>query len=295
MIPYFEQPVLHLGPIGIHAFGVLVGLAVLLGAGLFARRAKRLGLDLRVADGLVGYAVVAGFVGAHLFSVLVYFPERLARDPWLLLRFWENLSSFGGMAGGLVGIWIYLRFRRPVPAHERWGMLDAVAFVLPFAWAVGRLACTVASDHPGRITSFFLGRSLESAAAQEHIAAAYQAAGRAVDLPPPPELALLAYHDLGWYEFLYLTAVVAPVFMWLDRRKRPPGFWVAAFVLLYAPVRFLLDFLRVGDARYANLTPAQWVAAAALIAVAFVASRLRQRPSPDQAAGPRDLAGAGLP
>lgn len=33
MIPYFEQPALHLGPLSFHAFGVLTALAVLVGAG----------------------------------------------------------------------------------------------------------------------------------------------------------------------------------------------------------------------------------------------------------------------
>lgn len=70
----------------------------------------------------------------------------------------------------------------------------------------------------------------------------------------------MAFHDLGWYELLYLFVVIVPLFLWLDREERRPGFWVGAFVVSYAPVRFALDFLRVGDARYLALTPAQWAA-----------------------------------
>lgn len=58
--------------------------------------------------------------------------------------------------------------------------------------------------------------------------------------------------------------MVVPLFLWLDRKARRPGFWVGAFVLLYVPARFLLDFLRVGDARYLAFTPAQWAGLAAL-------------------------------
>lgn len=159
--------------------------------------------------------------------------------------------------------WTYFRFReRGLPAGRKWRYLDAVAFPLPFAWAVGRLGCTFAHDHPERVTGFFLGRSLETEAARDYVTGVYAAAGRTGDLPPPAELAGTAFHDPGWYEFLHLSLVMVPAFLWLDREERRPGFWVGAFVLLYVPSRFLLDFLRVGDARYLALTLAQWAALA---------------------------------
>ncbi|MGB8329610.1 MAG: prolipoprotein diacylglyceryl transferase family protein, partial [Polyangiales bacterium] len=70
-------------------------------------------------------------------------------------------------------------------------------------------------------------------------------------------------HDLGLYEMLY-AALIIVLFLWLEHRsRRPVGFYCALLPLVYAPVRFLLDFLRAtplegGDARYAGLTPAQW-------------------------------------
>lgn len=54
-----------------------------------------------------------------------------------------------------------------------------------------------------------------------------------------------------------------PAVVILDRRSRPPGTSVAVLALLYAPVRFLLDFLRQtdlsgADVRYHGLTVAQY-------------------------------------
>ena len=40
--------------------------------------------------------------------------------------------------------------------------------------------------------------------------------------------------------------------------RRSDGYVVAMVATSYAPVRFALDFLRVRDATYAGLTPAQW-------------------------------------
>ena len=71
MIPYLEQPSLRIGPVTVHAFGVIVAAAVLTGIELGRRRFRRLGLDPGMGEGVAWYAVVAGFVGAHLFSVLL--------------------------------------------------------------------------------------------------------------------------------------------------------------------------------------------------------------------------------
>ncbi len=60
----------------------------------------------------------------------------------------------------------------------------------------------------------------------------------------------------------------------VDRKPRHPGTFFVLFMLLYLPVRFGLDFLRVADARYSGLTPAQW-AAVPLFLIAVVTWRFR--------------------
>lgn len=206
------------------------------------------------------------FLGAHLFSVLFYFPEKVAANPLVLLKLWEDVSSFGGILGGSLALWLFFRLRMPsLGAATRWAYLDVVAFVFPIGLMIGRVACSLAHDHPGTITSFPLAVSLESPRAQSYIRDVYASAGRLGELPPAGELARLGFNDLGWYELLYLAVVVVPAFMLIDRKPRHAGTFLLAFIGLYMPVRFLLDFLRVSDVRYVGLTPAQWVAAVALL------------------------------
>lgn len=271
MIPYAEQPSISIGPVTIAAFGVIVASAVLVGLRLGAWRFKRLKLDQAIGERLAGWAMMCGFVGAHLFSVLFYFPGRLAENPMLLFKVWEDISSFGGIVGGLLGILLFFRFSaKHVDAPGRLAYLDAAAFVFPVSLMIGRIACSLAHDHPGRVTSFPLAVSLETETARAYIVDVYRDAGRLAELPSATTLPGLGFHDLGWYEFLYLAIVVVPVFVLLDRKKRVPGFFLAAFAALYMPVRFMLDFLRVSDARYGGLTPAQWAAAAILLSLPIV-------------------------
>ena len=209
---------------------MIVAVSVLAGLELGRRRFRRLGLEPSIGEGAAWYTVVAGFVGAHLFSVLFYFPREVVDRPLILCRLWEDISSFGGIIGGLIGIWLFLRFKAlGLTASVRLIYLDAIAFVFPFALAIGRIACSLAHDHPGTVTSFPLAISLKSPEAHAYIVGVYRAAGRLAELPPTSILTRLGFHDLGWYEFLYLGLVVVPVFTLLDRRPRPAGFFVVMF------------------------------------------------------------------
>jgi phosphatidylglycerol---prolipoprotein diacylglyceryl transferase len=276
MIPYFPQPEYHLfGPFTIHAFGAIVALAVIVGWRMVVTRTRAKGLDPELVQDLLSYVILSGFVVAHLYSVLAYFPREAMEDPLLLLKFWEDISSFGGFIGGLLGLWLYFHFMaREVDAATRLRYLDVIAYVFPFAWAIGRIACSVAHDHPGTITTFPLGISLKSPEAQAYITFFYREAGRLAELPPSQVLAKMAFHDLGWYEFLYVSCLMVPAFLALDRKPRPPGFFLVAFPLLYVPARFLLDFLRIGDARYFGLTPAQYAGMAIFLAAVFLPVRI---------------------
>jgi len=279
MIPYFPQPEYHLfGPITVHAFGAIVALSLIVGWRMVVARTRAKGLDPELVQDLLSYVVLSGFVVAHLYSVLAYFPREAMEDPLLLLKFWEDISSFGGFAGGLLGLWIFFRFKaRDVDAAARLRYLDVIAYVFPFAWAIGRAACTVAHDHPGMVTTFPLGISLKSPEAQAYIAFFYQESGRLAELPPRAELAKMAFHDLGWYEFLYMACLMVPAFLVLDRKPRPPAFFLVAFPLLYVPVRFFLDFLRIGDARYFGLTPGQYAGITVFLAATFLLVRIGRR------------------
>jgi phosphatidylglycerol---prolipoprotein diacylglyceryl transferase len=276
MIPYVSQPSWHIaGPLTIHAFGMIVAAAVLLGSHLAMRRCRAKGLSPDLCADLAFFTVVSGFVVAHLYSVLAYFPRQLLTDPLLILRIWEDISSFGGIVGGVFGIWLFLRLKgKALTFAVRMAYADAIAWAFPFAWAVGRLACTTAHDHPGSVTTFPLAISLKTEAARGFIAGMYKEAGRLAELPPWDRLASMGFHDLGWYEFLYTLLVICPMFLLLDRRPRPAGFFPLLFLLLYIPVRFAFDFLRIADVRYHGLTPGQWAALAAMPVVAWAMVRV---------------------
>lgn len=273
MLPYFDQPVWRVGPLSIYAFGVVAAIAAWLGLRLAQDRFDRLGLDSQLGQRLGGWMLLGGIIGAHVFSVLLYFPDQLRSDPLLILRLWKDISSFGGLLGGLIGAQLFLHLRaRDTDSRTRLAYLDAIAFVFPVSLAVGRFGCALAHDHPGTLTTFPLATSLKTEAALSYLSGVYRAAG----LVLPPNARAMGFHDLGLYEFLFLVLGVIPAFFHWDRRPRPVGFFLVAFAWLYLPVRFGLDMLRVGDERYAGLTPAQWVSALTMAVLPFAVVRRRE-------------------
>ena len=87
-------------------------------------------------------------------------------------------------------------------------------------------------------------------------------------------------HELGLYEAAYMV-VVSAVFLYLGKKDRPPGFFLASFAVVYAPLRFELDFLRnsdlsAPDARYFGLTPAQYGMIIMFFAGIWVIYRLKK-------------------
>src|SRR5687768_14153712 len=204
MIPYFEQPSFNLGPLSIHAFGVIVAASVFIGLMISERRFDKLGLDRSIGDRMAWWLIAGGFLGAHLFAVIFYFPEKVVQNPLILLLVWGDISSFGSILGGLAGVWLFFRLRhRDVDATTRARFLDVGVYVFVISLMIGRIGCSVAHDHPGTVTRFPLAISLERAEAQQYISRVYTNAGRAAELPAAGQLSQMGFHDLGVYEFLY--------------------------------------------------------------------------------------------
>ncbi|MFW6067687.1 MAG: prolipoprotein diacylglyceryl transferase [Myxococcota bacterium] len=243
----------------IQPFGVLVAIGVLLGARMAEWFAKRNGVAPGAVADLITHVVLLGFVLGYILNGVFYHPEtvvEILRQPSLLFTRWLGLSSYGGFLGAIAGVWLWGR-RRKVPVLP---VADAVAFGFPFGWLFGRTGCFVVHDHPGRVTDFFL-------AVNDY----------RVGMPPYEPR-----HDLGLYEVFWSLGCIA-LFVVLRRRPRPQGLFVALLPVLYAPIRFFLDFLRAppesgGDVRYFGLTPGQYASVAVFVLGLVLLRHIVRRP-----------------
>ncbi len=284
-LPFFESGVLFKIPIGagvpIQTFGVIVAAGVLIGAALLRRYAEWHGVPDEHIRGITGWITVTGFIGAHVFDVLAYQWPELQQDPLLLIKIWAGISSYGGFIGGAMGFAFYVWWKRLDPRL----MADICIVGLLPAFSIGRIGCTVVSDH--------IGAAADPSAWYSFLAMDYPRFGDAVlhnsgiahlaqSYPGTSEY--IRAWNLGLIELLYLIPVNTLLLWYAFRstKRMPAGFLIAFSGLLYAPVRFFLDYLRPesSDPRYVGLTFAQWSSVLAFGITVYFVSRLLKNGQP---------------
>jgi len=220
MIPYYPQPVLHLGRFSIHAFGVLGALAVVVAFWIILQRSRRMGIPVEEMFQFICCMYFCGMAGAFFASTIMSDPHAFLADPGRIFHVAVGIRSSGGLIGGFVAGLAWCAFRRLSP-YEILRRLDVAAYALPAAWMIGRLGCTLAHDHRGLATTSWI----------------------AVNFPEGPR------YDLGLIEFLFLIVLTA-AFWILDRRPRPVGFFVGLFAVVYGGFRMWLDTLHIQPLRF---------------------------------------------
>lgn len=234
-LPWSEQPSIELshlpGSPRIFAFGLIVMTTMVLGPMMSSFVAKQRGhkrAEVLIASFL---AILAGFPSAHLVLMLFYFPDRVLDDPFELFRVLNGMASFGGFAGGALAIVFFLRLK----GFNVRAYLDTFTIALLPIWTLARLGCTMAHDHPGDSTTFFL--------AFDH-----------------PRLGPI--HDLGFYEFILSAFLTIILYFWLFSKRSfgPNGALTAGVCILYSIFRFGIDELQSATERILIFKPTQWLA-----------------------------------
>lgn len=250
-IPFFRLGELDVG-LPIQAFGVIVAIGVLIGAGVLRRYAEWHGVSDDHIRGITGWVTVTGFIGAHVFDVLAYQWDDFVKEPILILQVWKGISSYGGFLGGAAGFFFYVWWKR-LPGRL---FADVTILGLLVAFSIGRIGCTVVSDHIGAAvdpTKWYAALAMDY---PRHL----NLGGLATQYPGTSEY--IRAWNLGLIEFLYLVPVNLFILWYAFRSSKRPnaGMITVLTGVLYAPVRFFLDFLRLTDTdpRYFGLTFAQW-------------------------------------
>jgi phosphatidylglycerol---prolipoprotein diacylglyceryl transferase len=229
------------------------------------RHARQRGINEKKVSEFIFWVLVGGFLGAHMLDAIFYHPGRLAREPLYLFKIWEGLSSYGGFIGAVLGALAWRLSRK----EQILGMCEIINSAFPLAWVFGRAGCASVHDHPGRLSDAWFAVKWPVGLVQHY-------EGRL---------------DLGLIEMvLTIPLAVAFAILWNRKPERPLGFYTGLMCTAYAPVRFVLDFLREderdlfgGDPRYGGLTPAQW-ACFGLLALGIYFLRVAAKGGPAQPA-----------
>jgi phosphatidylglycerol:prolipoprotein diacylglycerol transferase len=234
MIPY-----LHLGPINLPTFGLMVATGLLAAAYVLQADSHRRGLR---ADAflVIGIAGLAGIVGARLYHVLES-PAEFFADPWPMLYSRFGFAWFGGFLGGFAALLILAR-REKIPTLA---FLDVCSPAACVGYAIGRIGCLLSGDGDyGIPTSLPWGMSFPNG------------------VMPTTE----RVHPTPLYEF-FIWMLLALVLWKFGARLRngKSGIVFCGYLILTGVARFLIEIIRINPRSFFGMSNAQAASVASVL------------------------------
>jgi phosphatidylglycerol:prolipoprotein diacylglycerol transferase len=246
MIPY-----LHLGPLQLPTFGLMVALALITAAYVLQADFDRRGMNAD-AFTMITIAGLLGILGAKLYHLLET-PAEFFASPMPLLLSRYGFAWFGGFLGGF-GAMLVMGWRAKLPM---WTFLDACSPAASFGYAIGRIGCFLSGDGDyGKPTSLPWGMSFPNGVVPT-----------TERVHPAPLYELLIWSAIGWLlwrlgaRFLKNPERIGQIFCY--------------YLILTGVARFLVEIIRINPPWIFGLSNAQVASVASLIAGCVLLLRLK--------------------
>jgi phosphatidylglycerol:prolipoprotein diacylglycerol transferase len=246
---------LHIGPLYVRFYGVILMLGVVAAAYLADREAQRRNMNTDFLWDSLFWMVIGGVIGARLWHVLTPSPSLVAQGittsyylshPLEAIAVWRGgLGIPGAVIGGLIALKMMAKRRNQ--DFPDW--IDVLAPALPLGQAIGRWGNFVNQELYGAPSDL----------------------PWAITIAPQYRLAEYAnkatYHPIFLYESLWSLASVF-FLLWLARKfgkKLISGDLFLIYLITYPTIRILLDFLRLDASEVAGFNANQSAMAIVLL------------------------------
>ncbi len=214
----------RIGNFPITTYGIFLAVGMLLALMVASRLAARDGLPRERIYDLGLWALVGGLVGSKLLMILV--------EPDVQIFTLDFLRSGGVYYGGLIGGFLAVAILVPLYKLPFWKVADAFVPGLALGQAFGRQGCFSAGCCWGKPTTLPWGVHFTELG--------HEYTGVPIVGPDGGDLHL---HPTQLYESFIMLAVFG-LLVYLHRRKKFDGQILIAYGIIYAVVRFLIEFIR---------------------------------------------------
>ncbi|MGC0778934.1 MAG: prolipoprotein diacylglyceryl transferase family protein [Candidatus Acidiferrum sp.] len=260
-------PFVHIGPLSIPTYGLMVALGMICAAYILQADFDRRGMKAD-AFTMITIAGLSGIVGSKLYYAIEFPGEFLAHPAATLFnRF--GFTWFGGFLGGFFAMLI-LGKRAGYPLL---GFLDACSPAGAVGYAIGRIGCLLSGDGDyGIPTTLPWGMSFPNG-----LDPTTGATGACLQAGWPENCKV---HPTPIYEFLAWVAIGA--FLWylggkLMRRPEAQGLIFSGYLILTGIARFLVEIIRRNERVLWGMSNAQIVSILCIIAGAVLLWRTKSQ------------------
>jgi phosphatidylglycerol---prolipoprotein diacylglyceryl transferase len=255
--------IVDLGPVTIHTYGLLLAAAFIAGIWLASRNARKEGINPDSIWNMGLIIIFAALVGAKVLlfvSDFQYYSEN-PREIFSLSTLRSTGVYYGGLILALIASAWYLRSAR-LPG---WKVADLCAPGIALGQAIGRIGCLSAGCCYGKPTHLAWGITFRDRYAYDNV-------GVPLNTPLHPTQ---LYESAGTLLlFLYL--------MWRLSRKHFTGQIILEYLILYASLRFVIEFFRDDDRGFVLrglLSTSQFIGILTILGAVAVFLYLRRRPA----------------
>jgi phosphatidylglycerol:prolipoprotein diacylglycerol transferase len=271
-------PFLHLGPVTVPTFGLMVACAMI-GAYLLLRadierRGIAPGNAAAEAEMFIAVPCLAGIAGAKLYHDLQS-PAELLAHPLQVIFSAYGFAWFGGLLAGFAAF-VLLARRRKIPLLA---MMDAGSPAAALGYGIGRIGCLLSGDGDyGTPTSLPWGMSFPNGLVPT-----------TQRVHPTPIYELIAACLIAWILWRIGAQQVAgrknPDVAAKNVSKKPidaasaaipAGIVFAAYLLLTGLERFLVEFIRINPHTIFGMSNAQAASVLSMFAGAALWWQLRR-------------------
>ena len=263
---------LHLGPLTVYSYGMMMALGFLAADYVIRLECTRRGLDPEYSSSIVITAAVLGIVGSRIYAILDDLPTYLA-DPKTMIFSGSGFVFYGGMIGGILGAYLVSRWYRISFAIT----MDMCGPALAIGQAIGRMGCQLSGDGDWGLPSTLpwamsypnaiVGWNSETVLKLDEHYRLVSGYFPGVRVHPAPVYETLLY--LGVFAIL-----------WSMRKRAPAGHLIYWYLVLGGAARFIVEFVRINPRVFYGLSEAQLIALAMMVLGALGLAMTSKRSTP---------------
>lgn len=245
----------EIGPVPVYSYGLMLGIAFLVGSSLFSRELRRCAMEESIGVTITFLSLIGGIVGAKLFYILeewnfgtghplsTYFTKDVLLSP-------SGLTFYGGLLLAIALIVIYCRSKKISVLR----IFDLMSPSAAIGYGLARIGCHLSGDGDyGTVVNGtfweFLGYSYTNGTV------------------PTKEGVLV--HPTPVYEFIASLLIFA--FLWKNRKRyQTAGIIFSYYLILTGIERLLIEIIRINPVVAFGLSQAQLISIFMIIIGTFL-------------------------
>lgn len=238
---------IQIGPVPIHFYGIIIGIAIIVLYFLVVKRIKLYDLNLREVENFFFLLLPISLIGARVYHVLDKW-SYYQRYPTEIIAVWNGgLGWFGALISGFIFLVIYAKIKH----RDLVRLLNLFLPAVVVAQAIGRWGNFVNQEAFGPPTALPWGIFIKP----ENRPAVWTEYSR--------------FHPTFLYESIPLLLIGITLFLIERKEKERNGQITAYYCILYGITRFITEFFRFDTAMMGDYKTAQ-IASIGLIIIGII-------------------------